>query len=148
MKKYLIIVFLSLNTIIAFSQRNGDNIIKIENFKVNKDLTSIKKILIINGYELYEFDTIVGNFSTQPHPIEGSVYAYNLNVKIIGYIQNNDLILMANYSSQYPSGVGGMEDASGRAMYHTRKLIAKRLAFDELQRIALKIDPDLMYSKE
>ncbi len=148
MKKYLIFLFLVWMSFSAFSQKKGDNVITIKNFISKADFSKVERVLIISGYEINQMDTIENYFSTEFHPIEGSVYAYNLKVKILGYIKGDHLVLTANYTSQYSNLSGGMTDASGRASYHKRKLIAKRLAFDELQRISLKINTDLTYSKE
>ena len=147
MRKLLILILL-LTSFFAFSQKKGDNVITIKNFVENSNFSQIKRILITNGYEINQMDTIDNYFSTEFHPVEGSIYAYNLNVKILGFIKDKDLVLTANYKSQYSNLSGGMTDASGRASYEKRKLIAKRLAFDELQRISLKINKELTYSKE
>ena len=148
MKKYLVIFLLTVISFSVFSQKKGDNVILIKDFTEKSDFSKVKRVLIMNGYEIYQFDTIEKYFSTEFRPIEGSVYAYNLKVKILGYLQDNDLVLTANYTSQYSDLSGGMTDASGRASYENRKLIAKRLAFDELQRISLKIGSEITYSKE
>ena len=140
----LILFFICIN---IFSQNKGDNIITIKDFKNKSDLPAVKRTLIINGYELHDFSTTEEFFSTEFHPIEGSVYSYNLHIKIIGFIQENDLVLTANYTSQY-SSPSGMTDASGRASFERRKNISKRLAFDELKRLSLKISSELFYSKE
>jgi hypothetical protein len=144
--------FISLTLILisftAFSQEKGDNVITIRNFTESLNFSKVKRTLIMNGYEINQMDTIDNYFSTEFHPIEGSVYAYNLKVKILGFVKDNDLILTTNYTSQYSNLSGGMTDASGRASYEKRKLIAKRLAFDELQRISLKLNTELTYSKE
>lgn len=147
MEKYLVTLILFFFCVVTFSQNKGDNIITVKDFKNKSDLSTVKRTLILNGYELHNFNTTEQYFSTEFHPIEGSVYSYNLHIKIIGFIQENDLVLTANYTSQY-SSPGGMTDASGRASFEKRKNISKRLAFDELKRISLKISPVLLYSKE
>ena len=147
LKKYTVILILIFCSVTIYGQSKGDNAITIKDFKKKTDFSSVKRILITNGYELKTFNTGEEFFSTEFHPIEGSVYAYNLKIKIIGFVQDNDLVLTANYTSQY-AGAVGMTDASGRASFEKRKNISKRLAFDELKRISLKINPELLYSQE
>jgi len=83
MKKYSVILLLIFQTAIIYSQNKGDNVIIIENFKGTADFSDIKRILITNGYELFKFDTSEEYFSTEFHPVEGSVYAYNLKIKFV-----------------------------------------------------------------
>jgi hypothetical protein len=147
-KKHLVILLLASISFSVFSQKKGDNVIMIKNFTEKSDLAIVKRILIMSGYEISQIDTTENYFSTELYPIEGSVYATNLKVKILGFVNDNNLVLTANYTSQYSNLSGGSSDASGRASYENRKLIAKRLAFDELQRISLKINSDITYSKE
>lgn len=148
MKNLLFLIFTILGIGIAHAQIDGDNIIVINDFKEKAKFSEIKRVFIINGYELHQFDTLGGYFSTEYRPIEGSVYAYNLKVKILGFVDGNDLILTGNYTSQYSDGTGGMADASGQATFGKRKLIAKRLAFDEVRKMALKINDKLSYKQE
>lgn len=145
MKTLLSISLLILIFAVSKGQNTGDNAIIIKS-RIN--MLDLKKILITEGYEFYQIDTVDGFFSTLPHPIEGSVYAYNLNIKILGVKQSSGLKLTANYTSQYSNGMGGMADASGRASFEKRKNVSKRLSFDELNRIALKISSDIIYLKE
>jgi len=148
MKKYAIIIVFLFCTIVTYSQNKKDNVITIPNFNMHQDFPKFKLNLLLNGYEFNSIDTALGYFSTEFHPIEGSVYAYNLKVKIIGIVQEGSFVLKAFYTSQYSDLNGGKSDASGRASYETRKNISKRLAFDELIRICNLFCSELQYSRD
>jgi hypothetical protein len=148
MKKLSLLLFLIFNVACGFSQTSGDNVIIVKDFLPQNSLKNIKRILITNGYELLQMDTTEKYFSTHPHPIEGLTLANDVNVKIMGFIEENDLILSAYYTCQYYNSLGLGNNDSGRATFKNVKILAERHAFDELQRIALKISTNLVYLKE
>ncbi len=145
MKKLILFISCLILTSSIFSQKKGDNKIIIENFK---SFSTIKRTLIIEGYELKNYSEEEEYFTTEFHPIEGSVYANNLKVKIKGYMLDSNLILTAEYTSEYSNVTGGQTQASGKATYFNRKLISKRLSFDELTRIAKKLSNEFKYGQD
>jgi hypothetical protein len=144
MKKLSLLLVLIFNVACGFSQTSGDNEIIVKDFLPQNSLKSIKRILITNGYEILQMDTTEKHFSTHPHPIEGITIANDVNIKIMGFIEENDPILSAYYTCQYYNSLGLGNNDSGRAIFKNVKMLAERHAFDELQLIALKINTDLV----
>lgn len=141
--KILLIGFLTLMSFNSYSQTKHDNTIIIENVD-STVFSKIKRIIIFDGYEVEDLNASEGYFSTKYHPIEGSVYSTALKVKILGYIEDNKLILTANYTSQFNG-----KDTAGSAEFFKRKsLVSKNLTFLELERFSKQIKNEIIFTKK
>jgi len=63
-------------------------------------------------------------------------------------MNDNQFIIYGNYTFEYNNLNGSMINASGRVEYHKRKLIGKRLAFDEVVKVSKKINKQLNYASK
>jgi len=107
----------------------------------------LKVTLISNGYRIKEQDKSIGYIQTDYKSIEGSSVAIEPEIAISLLIRNYDISMYADYRFKGSAAFGG-GDYSGRASYQQRKNIGKRLAFDELCRIASLIGNEIKYVKQ
>ncbi len=129
MRKLFTIIGLII-TIAIFAQDRGDNTVIITNFPTER-IDDLELHFVSNFYQIQNMDKDNIRFMTHPKPIDGSVYAHDLQVTIIGMLIGNDLLMYANYNFE-SSG----NRYSGRADFHRRKNVGRRIAFDELVRVA------------
>ncbi len=132
-----LITLLLLTSFALSAQQRDDNTIIIENFG---SFDKIETLLMMNFYEVEINET---RFSTKPKPIEGSVYAYDLNVSLHGFLVDGQLIAYANYT--FRGGMMTAETYSGRARWSRRQNVGSRIAFDELQRVIKQLGYELSY---
>lgn len=129
MKKLFTITAI-LFTLTLSAQERGDNTIIITDF-LKERIDDFETHLLMNFYQFQNIDKEIFRFMTHPKPIEGSVYAYDLQVTMVGMLIGDDLIIYGNYSFE------GMGNArySGRADYQRRQNVGRRMAFDELDKV-------------
>ena len=134
MKK--LITLLLFVTVTLTAQERGDNTLFIET-----DMQAVENLLLRNFYEI---ETLTdARFSTKPKPIEGSVYAYDLRVSLHGVMIDGKMMIYANYS--FRGGTLTAETYSGRAEFHRRRLVGKRLAFDEMDYVFSQLGKTIIY---
>jgi len=141
MKKTITIILL-LTSFALTAQDRGDNTVIIPDFPTER-VDDLEMHLLSSFYQLENFDKENVRFMTSPKPIEGSVYASDLQVSIIGMLIGNDLVMYATYSFEGMSN----QRHSGRADYHRRSLVGRRLAFDELNKVAKEFGLPVKYEK-
>jgi len=105
----------------------------------------IKRAVITNGYRVIESDKEIGYLTTDYKPFEGSSIAVEPTMAVTIMIEDDNVIMYANYKFKGSAAFGG-GDYEGRADYQKRTSIGRRLAFDELVLLAKKIGPNIRYT--
>jgi hypothetical protein len=132
MKKLIIILFM-FN--IAFAQDRGDNTLLI-----NTSMDGIENLLLINFYEVERIDSL--RFTTKPKAIQGSIYAYNLQVSLSGVIIDGQLMVYATNYFEFDR-----KQYSSRSSFENRRLAGKRLAFDEMVKVFSQLNLPITFKK-
>ena len=125
--KQLLTIIAAVIALTVSAQERNDNTIIIPNFPVDR-IDDFETHLVMSFYQFQNIDKDNVRFMTHPKPIEGSVYAQDLQVTVYGMLIGEDLVLYATYTFH---GTGAQRH-SGRADYHRRPLVGRRMAFDEL----------------
>ena len=141
MKKLLtlLIIILSLT---GHAQQRGDNTIIIPDFPKDR-IEDLETHLMMNFYQFQNIDKDNLRFMTHPKPIEGSVYASNLQVTMVGMLMGDDLVIYGNYSFEG----SGTQRHSGRADFHRRALVGRRMAFDEMDSVIKEFGLPVRYEQ-
>ena len=140
--KPLLTIIAAVIALTVSAQERNDNTIIIPNFPVER-IDDFETHLMMNFYQFQNIDKDNLRFMTHPKPIEGSVYASNLQVTMVGMMIGDDLIIYGNYSFE---GMGN-ERYSGRADFQRRKLVGRRMAFDEINKVVKDFGLRVIYEQ-
>ena len=139
--KTLFTLIVLLTSFVLNAQERGDNTIIIPNFPKER-IDDLEMHILSNFYQFQNMDKDNIRFMTHPKPIEGSIYAYDLQLTIIGMLIGDDLVMYGTYSFNT-----GSDSYSGRADFQRRKLVGRRMAFDELDKVAKGFGLPIRYEK-
>jgi hypothetical protein len=141
MKTLTTLIALLFTFCLAAQDRN-DNTIIIPNFPKDR-IDDLESHLMMNFYQFQNIDKENIHFMTHPKPIEGSVYASNLQVTMVGMLVGGNLIVYGTYSFEGTSN----QRYSGRADYVRRQLVGRRMAFDEINKVIKEFGLPVRYEQ-
>lgn len=146
--KYKLLI---LTTLICFSGKGQERhafAMLFPNYNI-ENLFEIKTKLEQENFSFDDFNTIYGYFSTSPKLVkECPSYILGMKVQIEGFVDDDGVYIYAIYRYNAKRKTGCSRKYIGQARKVANRKAGCRVAYEELNRIAQIISPELVYIRD